>query len=320
MQSQREVSDLGGTMRLGAYTARLRPGSKVAQAYGTTEISERHRHRWEVNNAYRDVLAEYGLRLSGQSPDGGLVEIDRAARPSVVHRLPVPPGAQVPADPPASAVRRLHRRRTQAPARRGSGRSQGAGGSRALMGGPRRAALFAFGVAAVAGAAAGCGSGGARPTATVQAADTADQVIEGFSHYVTADGIRKSRVEADTAYFYEASQLAVLRHLRATFYDPRGAESSTLTADRGTYRWQDGSMDAQGSVVVTGSDGRQLKAETLKFDPKKNEISTDQAFRFEHGTEFIQGTGFSSDPDFKNVVTNRPHGVAGKGVLLPGQK
>ena len=74
MQSQREVSELGGTMRLGAYTARLRPGSRVAQAYGTTEISERHRHRWEVSNAYRDVLAEYGLRLSGQSPDGGLVE------------------------------------------------------------------------------------------------------------------------------------------------------------------------------------------------------------------------------------------------------
>jgi CTP synthase len=75
MQSQRDVSDLGGTMRLGAYTARLRPGSRAAQAYGVTEISERHRHRWEVSNAYRDVLAEYGLRLSGQSPDGGLVEV-----------------------------------------------------------------------------------------------------------------------------------------------------------------------------------------------------------------------------------------------------
>jgi CTP synthase len=75
MPSQREVSDLGGTMRLGAYTARLRPGSRVSQASGATEISERHRHRWEVSNAYRDVLAEYGLRLSGQSPDGGLVEV-----------------------------------------------------------------------------------------------------------------------------------------------------------------------------------------------------------------------------------------------------
>jgi CTP synthase len=75
MHSQRDVSDLGGTMRLGAYTARLRPGSRTAQAYGSSEISERHRHRWEVSNAYRDVLAEFGLRLSGQSPDGGLVEV-----------------------------------------------------------------------------------------------------------------------------------------------------------------------------------------------------------------------------------------------------
>jgi CTP synthase len=75
MQSQRDVHELGGTMRLGAYPARLRPGSRAAVAYGTTEISERHRHRWEVSNGYRDVLAEYGLRLSGVSPDGGLVEV-----------------------------------------------------------------------------------------------------------------------------------------------------------------------------------------------------------------------------------------------------
>jgi CTP synthase len=75
MPTQREVVDLGGTMRLGAYAAKLRPGSRAARAYGTTEISERHRHRWEVSNAYRDVLAEFGLRLSGVSPDGGLVEV-----------------------------------------------------------------------------------------------------------------------------------------------------------------------------------------------------------------------------------------------------
>ncbi len=175
--------------------------------------------------------------------------------------------------------------------------------------------------AAFAGAAgAGCESGGARPTATFQAADTADQVLEGFSHYVTADGVRKSRIEADTAYFYEATQLARLRNLRAIFYDAKGAESSRLTAKRGTYRWQDGSMQADGNVIVIGTDGRKLQSETLKFDPKKNEISTDQAFRFEHDNEFIRGTSFSSDPDFKNVVTNRPHGIAGKGVLLPGQQ
>jgi CTP synthase len=75
MDSQRQVTDLGGTMRLGTYPARLRPGSVAHQAYGVQEISERHRHRYEVNNAYRDRLAESGMRLSGVSPDGNLVEI-----------------------------------------------------------------------------------------------------------------------------------------------------------------------------------------------------------------------------------------------------
>ncbi len=75
LASQRSVSEMGGTMRLGASPARRRAGSLAAAAYGATEISERHRHRWEVSNAYRDVLAEHGMRLSGQSPDGGLIEI-----------------------------------------------------------------------------------------------------------------------------------------------------------------------------------------------------------------------------------------------------
>ncbi|WP_051764547.1 CTP synthase [Saccharothrix syringae] len=66
--------DMGGTMRLGAYPAKLVPGSQVALAYGATEVSERHRHRYEVNNAYRDRLASAGLVFSGTSPDGRLVE------------------------------------------------------------------------------------------------------------------------------------------------------------------------------------------------------------------------------------------------------
>ncbi|SDP70820.1 CTP synthase [Lentzea jiangxiensis] len=66
--------DMGGTMRLGAYVAKLTPGSVVANAYGATEVSERHRHRYEVNNAYRGKLADAGLAFSGTSPDGRLVE------------------------------------------------------------------------------------------------------------------------------------------------------------------------------------------------------------------------------------------------------
>jgi CTP synthase len=75
MNSQREVTDMGGTQRLGAMTARLKAGSRAAEVYGSQEISERHRHRYEVNNAYRDVLAEQGMQVSGVSPDGNLVEM-----------------------------------------------------------------------------------------------------------------------------------------------------------------------------------------------------------------------------------------------------
>jgi CTP synthase len=76
-------ADLGGTMRLGAYPANLVPGSVVARAYGTTSVSERHRHRYEVNNEYRDRLEKAGLVISGESPDGRLVEF--VELPSDVH-------------------------------------------------------------------------------------------------------------------------------------------------------------------------------------------------------------------------------------------
>jgi CTP synthase len=66
--------DMGGSMRLGLYPAKLEKGSIVAQVYGSQEISERHRHRYEVNNSYRDRIAAAGLKFSGLSPDGHLVE------------------------------------------------------------------------------------------------------------------------------------------------------------------------------------------------------------------------------------------------------
>jgi CTP synthase len=66
--------DLGGTMRLGSYEAKLTPGSIVAEVYGSTVAHERHRHRYEVNNRFRDQIADSGLVFSGTSPDGQLVE------------------------------------------------------------------------------------------------------------------------------------------------------------------------------------------------------------------------------------------------------
>lgn len=75
MPDQHHVSDLGGTMRLGSYTCMLSPKSKAAKAYGTEQVDERHRHRFEFNNRYRESFEEAGACFSGLSPDGRLVEI-----------------------------------------------------------------------------------------------------------------------------------------------------------------------------------------------------------------------------------------------------
>src|SRR5262249_5362942 len=71
---QYDITQLGGTMRLGAYPCLLQEGSKAHQAYGATEIQERHRHRYEFNNQYREQFAAHGMAFSGTSPDGRLVE------------------------------------------------------------------------------------------------------------------------------------------------------------------------------------------------------------------------------------------------------
>ena len=75
MPEQKEVAQLGGTMRLGKYPCKLREGSRSLQMYGQNLIYERHRHRYEVNNDYRARLEEAGLNFVGQSPDGRIVEM-----------------------------------------------------------------------------------------------------------------------------------------------------------------------------------------------------------------------------------------------------
>ena len=75
MPEQEDVENKGGTMRLGAYPCKVAPGTKAHAAYGAELVYERHRHRYEVSNAYRDQLAEAGLVISGLSPDERLTEM-----------------------------------------------------------------------------------------------------------------------------------------------------------------------------------------------------------------------------------------------------
>ena len=75
MEDQKTITNMGGTMRLGAYGCELRKGSKVAEIYGEQKISERHRHRYEFNNSYKDEYEKNGMQCVGTNPESGLVEI-----------------------------------------------------------------------------------------------------------------------------------------------------------------------------------------------------------------------------------------------------
>lgn len=172
-----------------------------------------------------------------------------------------------------------------------------------------------------------CAEETVRPPVTGAAADSADQVLEGMEHFITNDGVRRTRVIADTAYLYEATQLARLKKVKVTFYSATGEETSTIVGDSGIYQTRDGSMSAWGHVVATTPDNRVLKSEELKYDSRKQEISSSKAFVYERpGQSRMTGDAFTSDPDFKNIVATRPRGgqttpgdSSSGGFLLPGQ-
>jgi LPS export ABC transporter protein LptC len=179
-------------------------------------------------------------------------------------------------------------------------------------------------IAAALLALAACKDDAIRPPLTVTAADSADQVLEGMEHLITSDGVKRTRVIADTAYLYEATQLARLKTVKTTFFDGNGLETSTVTSDSGLYQMRDGSMSAWGDVVATTPDGRRLKSAELKYDANKHQISSDKPFVYDRADQHLEGNGFTSDPDFRNVVTKQPRGgqrpgSTGGGAVLPGQ-
>jgi LPS export ABC transporter protein LptC len=171
-----------------------------------------------------------------------------------------------------------------------------------------------------------CADEGAQPSRTLSAADTADQILHSMVHVITVDGVRRTRVIADTAYLYEPTQIARLKVVKVTFYDPNGVETSTVAADSGRYLMNDGSMQAFGNVFATTPEGRRLRSSELKYDATSHQISSDQPFTYDRGDQHLEGNGFSSDPDFRNVTTRQPRGGTGTGAgkpstgfTLPGQ-
>lgn len=167
-----------------------------------------------------------------------------------------------------------------------------------------------------------------RPTTTATAADSADQILETMEFNLTTDGVRRTRVVADTAYVYESTQIARLKQVKVTFFDQSGIERSTVTGDSGVYHTRDGSMEAWGHVVGTTPDGKKLQTEQLKYDSRRHEISSETPFIFDKPGDpgqHLTGNGFVSDPEFANVRATQPKGrevpgQTGGGFLLPGQQ
>ena len=156
-------------------------------------------------------------------------------------------------------------------------------------------------------------SGPERPPTAASPADTADQVVFGLKHQLTVDGVLRTRVEAETAYFYQNSQKALMRHVKVTFYSQEGKVTSTVTADGGIYEWRTQNMEAHGHVVAVTPDNRRLTTSVLSYDRQSGNILGPEAFVFDAPDRHLEGEGFTSDPDFKNVLTQRPkRGTLGK--------
>jgi LPS export ABC transporter protein LptC len=167
--------------------------------------------------------------------------------------------------------------------------------------------------------AAGACKSGTPVTATQAVLDSADQVLLGMSHYVTDAGILRARVRADTAYFFSNTQRAELRNVHVTFYDAAGNATSTLTSREGTDHWRTEDMEARGNVVVVrDKDGGTMRTEVMYYNRTRNEVSSDKSFVFDSPDRKIQGEGFTSDPEFKNISAKRPTGRAGQ-FTLPNQ-
>lgn len=175
-------------------------------------------------------------------------------------------------------------------------------------------------LAVLAVLAAACQDRGIQPTQTVVTADTADQILYAMQHSITENGIRRSFVEADTAYFYEPTQTVQMVTLNVTFYNDAGEVTSILTADSGDYHWQDGAMTARGNVVGRSQDGgRVLRTSVLRYEPHSKQITSEQPFTFNDRGNLIRGNGFRSDMSFTNFVVNQPRGTEGGAQPLPGQ-
>ncbi len=149
-----------------------------------------------------------------------------------------------------------------------------------------------------------------RPPTSAALPDSVDQAAWGFVRHITAEGVERAKLEADSAFFYPSREAWELFHLRVEFRTVQGELRSTLTADEGTYNWRTQDMEARENVVAVTPDGRTLTTCVLQYDEGRDEITGPCAFVYEAENERLTGESFIADPDFRNVEATETRGTA----------
>jgi LPS export ABC transporter protein LptC len=132
-------------------------------------------------------------------------------------------------------------------------------------------------------------------------ADSADQVMYGARFNLTDKGLQRAQLQADTAYFFEDNTRIELEPVHTTFFTATGAKDAVLTSQRGTYNSRTTNMVARKNVVVVSEDGRRLTTQELIYNQQLNQISSDSAFVMTEPNRRLEGIGFRSDPNMKNI-------------------
>jgi len=132
-------------------------------------------------------------------------------------------------------------------------------------------------------------------------ADSADQVMYGARFKLTDQGLARAEMQSDTLYFFDDNTRIESENPHITFFTAEGAKDAVLTARHGTSNTRTNNMVARKNVVVVSEDGRRLTTEELIYNQQRNEISSDSAFVLTEPNRRLEGIGFRSDPNMKNI-------------------
>ncbi|MFL5501545.1 MAG: LPS export ABC transporter periplasmic protein LptC [Gemmatimonadaceae bacterium] len=172
--------------------------------------------------------------------------------------------------------------------------------------------------------AVACGSNKKQPPVAAHSplADSADQVMYGARFNLTDEGVSRAHLVSDTAYFFDDNTRIELEKVNIVFFTITGLKDAVLTSRVGTYNSRTNNMIARKNVVVVSEDGRRLTTEELIYNQQRNQISSDSAFVMTEPNRRLEGVGFRSDPNMKNIqilkgASGFARGVSTQPTVLP---